>query len=211
MREGRKVLSYINLSLAALVMVVTIVFQGCAGGHSGAPEENNAASSFSETIQQEVMKKISEKVLGDVPLKGDYAKIMERGVLRVALPQPEEPYVTVDPEFGIPGGMFPALLSEMSNVMILKLNMEVLSEDEYPKLLKGDNSQKYDMYVVLEDESNCTHKTNVFYAADSDGAWRSLCITGAEGDELEEVVAEILTYFNKSGIFARIYERYAEK
>lgn len=214
MGKGRKVLKYLVSGLTVFVLVAVLVFSGCDGGGSIAPDENlslNEASSYSETIQQEVMKKISEKVLGDVPLKGDYEKIMERGVLRVALPDTKEPYVMVDPEFGIPSGMFPALLSEISNVMILKLNMEVLPEDQYAKLLKGDYSQKYDMYVVLDGEINCPGQINIFYSATSEGSWKSLCIAGEEGDELEVVVGEILTYFNKSGIFARIYERYAEK
>lgn len=182
---------------------------GCSkNNRSTDPVETS--SSTSETIQIEVMKKISEKVLGDIPNANELAKVRERGVLRVALPGGvESKYISVDPEFGMPGGLFPALLSEVSNVLLLKLNMEVLPDEEYANLLNGEYYDKYDIYVVLDEMSTCPYETKVFYNK-SDG-WKSLCVATDKGEEISDALKEILNYMNKSGIFARIYERYAEK
>lgn len=210
MRGGRKSAGLSLMALSCAVVLLLAFFHGCSHGAGDAVDKTSDAHvSTSETIQLEVMKKISDKVLGDIPNNNELARVRERGVLRVALPPGESEYVKVDPEFGMPGGLFPALLSEISNVMLLKLNMEALSEEDYSKLLKGDNYDKYDIFVVLDEVAACPYQTRVFYNV-KDG-WKSLCVASDKGDEMWEALNGILNYLNKSGIFARIYDRYAEK
>lgn len=195
--------------LAFILLVFTTFFVAASGCRSGERISLDVEQQFgAETIQKEVVAKISRLVLGNIEVTGRFRMIKEKGVLRAALPPANPGFQDIDPEFGVPRGFHPALINEIALILDVKPNITLLDMAPAPPDIPPDWERDYDIIILPEGRGGCgAGKGAKFFFTGPESGWKTLCVAG-EGEALILAVKEILSYLNESGIFARLHKNY---
>ncbi len=186
---------------------ISAIIASCAD-ISGNKSSSGAQSDAPETIQKEVMGRISRRVLSQIPDAGRLKEVRARGVLRVALPATEKPFQYPDPRFGLPAGFNPSLANEISSVLEVKTN--IVMAGEVNKSKNSDWHDKFDVMFLTGETQDCEGGRRIKYFFTGVEGWKTLCVSEQGGPELSAAVVEILIYLNETGIFARLYHDYVE-
>jgi len=192
--------------LLSFLLAATI--SGCPHVKNRINTPETAQNRSADTIQAEIMEKVSERILESVPQKGRLRKIRERGVIRVALPPPNPPFQERDNEFGLPVGFTPALATEIARAMNVKPNISILDALPSPGFASSSWETDYDLIFLPEGAGGCRsgQSTRYFFSGHESG-WKTICATG-DGKALAMAIREILSYLNETGIYARLYNNY---
>jgi len=197
----------VSRAAVALLCGALAAQAGCSSGE----KEKNRPRTGADTIQEEVVERISQRVLKEAEESGRLKEVRERRVLRVALPPPEAPFQEVDPELGAAGGFTPALAGEIALILRVKPLVEVL--DRVPDLpgYPAGWEEKYDLVALPEGAAGCPAERSVkFFFSGPGKGWKTFCAAG-ESDSLARAVEYIFSYLNETGIYTRLYGTYVEK
>lgn len=193
--------------LCAAVIIVALIF-GC--GRS--VEKNASAKKTTDpgTLRSEVIRKISEKVIGGIPNSARLADIRRSGIIRVAYPAEQSPFQSLDPALKLPVGFNPALAAEIAQILEVKTNNTILSNPPDSKFPPQNWQSKYDLLFMPEEAHGCPAENSIryFYSGTGKG-WKTICAAGS-GRELPDAVGEIMTYLNETGIFAQLYKTHVQ-
>ena len=161
-----------------------------------------------DTITDEVITKISNKVIGHIEICGKLEEIKNRGILRVALPAEKKPFQFLDPEYGIPDGFHPALVYEISRIIGVKPNITI-PDDILISSFSGNNwESEFDM-IITDNKRLCDkERAHPFFFSGYDNGWKIICTSDSES--FSEAIDEILIYLNETGIFAQLYTGYVK-
>jgi ABC-type amino acid transport substrate-binding protein len=200
-----------NQHIAKILPILTIaaLLAGCAG--AGKNSKSAVKQPGADTIKEEVVRKISDRVIGGIPITGRLQEIKKRGILRVALPPEETPFQSLDPNLKLPIGFNPALVAEIALILDAKPNITILDRTpdlpSYPPRWKDD----YDLIFLPGSQAGCPKNQSFpyFYTKTPPG-WKIICAAGDDG-AFPSAVGEILTYLNETGIFAQLYRTYVGK
>ena len=157
--------SVMLLMLISGMTVFPILFlNGCGGGDGNEDVRTGSpAAGGGETIQEEIMQRVSSRVLEDVPDEGRLRIVRGRGVLRAAFPPPEPGFQESDPEFGLPVGFNPSLVAEIARVMGVKPNMTILDRPPSQPYVPRDWEEKYDLLFLPPGAGVCGEGQEVKY------------------------------------------------
>lgn len=193
--------------LPVFALFVLFIAAGCADGgrRDTAPA---AMTDTPDTIQEEVMGKISRRVLAPIPDEGGLREVRDRGVLRVALPAGQKPFQYPDPRFGLPSGFNPALANEIASILEVKPNITLL--EKATDINAPEKFHEYDLVFLESQDRPCPSGKTIKYFFDGAGDWKVLCVSESGGPELADAIEEILIYLNETGIFARLYQNYVD-
>lgn len=190
------------MSAATRVLIVGALFffaSGCkekpaVGGGNVRPGIKNR-----DMLSQEIMKKVSDRVLAGVPDTELMKGIRKRGVLRVELPAEKFPFQYL--QDGRPAGFNVDLINEIGWVLGVKPNV---------KIGRGEMREMKELDIFVYESKKSAEGViggiPFFFLGERDG-WLALYV--ADGDEgVTEGVERILDYLEETGIFARLYRRY---
>ncbi|MEW5946620.1 MAG: transporter substrate-binding domain-containing protein [bacterium] len=199
--EAEAAVTRAALAAALAAAVVAFGAVGCARRDEarGAPGRGLPAGGL--TLSQEILGKISARVLDGVPQTPRLRQARESGVLHVALSPSEPPFQYVDGDTGAPAGFNVDLAGEIARILGVKSNVTIGGRDD----ASGESA---DVYFAGAGEDACAggEGTPYFYSGRGKG-WRRICAGG--GDEgVAEAVGRVLDYLNETGIYARLYRRY---
>lgn len=190
--------------IAALALIIALA--GCAAK----PKENHIQTGpkNADTLRSEVLRKISERVIGGIPITGRLAEIKERGAILVALPPEDPPFQSIDPALGLPVGFHPALATEIALLLEVKPNITILKNEQSFQMLDPANGKKYDLVFLPEKSEDCPddRKLPYFFTGSKKG-WKTICVVDNDGS-LTAAVREILTYLGETGIYTQLYLTY---
>lgn len=198
-----------TVSAAALAAALTFLaaYSGC-NKHAPAPA-SPAGPPGPATLSEIVQRKISARVIGEIPREGTLREIRQRGILRVALPPEEPPFQSMSKLIKQPVGFNVALAGAIANVLEVKPNITILKQNEINGINDaGGSTQRYDIVFRTPATSVCAASRSLpyFYIAD-DKTWLTLCVSG-DDDSLMEAVENTLAYFAETGIFTSLYSDY---
>jgi hypothetical protein len=198
---------YTKKILSALILLA--LASGCAGG--GRESRNSNTRAGADTIREEIVRKISDRVIGDIPVTGRLQEIKKRGILRVALPPEEAPFQSLDPTLKLPVGFNPALVAEIALILEVKPNITILGGTSGSDSLPAGWDTKYDLVFLDGNVPACPAKQKIpyFYTLDSPH-WKTICAADTDGGFTSAVI-ETLTYLNETGIFAQLYQTHVAK
>jgi ABC-type amino acid transport substrate-binding protein len=193
--------------LSALILLALIA--GCAG--EGEKNKKSNPQAGADTIREEIVQKISDRVIGGIPVTGRLQEIKKRGILRVALPPKEPPFQSLDPTLKLPIGFNPALVAEIALILEVKPNITILGGTSGAGSLPAGWSTKYDLVFLTEYDSDCPAKQKIPYFYNiARPHWKSICVADTDGG-FTSAVNETLTYLNETGIFAQLYQTHVAK
>ncbi|MFH1538081.1 MAG: hypothetical protein ABIH66_03925 [bacterium] len=150
-------------------------------------------------LSQEIIEKISSRVLAGVPETELLKDIHMRGVLRVELPEEEFPFQYT--LAGRPAGFNVDLIHEIGWVLGAKPNVEIGRTE-----MGGMEELDFFIYKSKKDGEVAIGGIPFFFLGEEQG-WLVMYVT--DGDEgLTEAIKRILDYLEETGVFARLYRRY---
>jgi len=199
----------VNVKFCLAVFIVAAL-AGCGRG-AGKSGAGAARPADAGTIRSEVVRNISGRVIGEIPVAGRLGEIKKRGILRVALPPAEPPFQSLDKTLNLPVGFNPALVAEIALILEVKPNTSILDRQPDPRSYPADWTRKYDLVFLPETAAGCPPKQNIpyFYAGAAAG-WKTICAADPDGG-FSSAVREILIYLNETGIFAQLYRTHVVK
>jgi ABC-type amino acid transport substrate-binding protein len=193
---------------AAALLILATLFSGC-GAHD--KDRTSAVPANADTLQREVIHKISMRVIGGISASGKLSEIKKRGVLRIALPPAEPPFQSVDPNLGIPIGFNPALAYEIATILEVKPNIVILDSNPRRREANIALEKSFDLLFLPERSDACAPGGSLPYFYSGPGAgWKTICSAETDGP-LTIALKEILTYLNETGIYAQLYGTYVSK
>ncbi|MFA6449422.1 MAG: hypothetical protein WCX65_08145 [bacterium] len=198
-----KYLTIIFLCLSVAVLL------GCARGRT--KTSAGLARPAGSDIRADVVRKISSRVIGDIPSTGRLETVKKRGILRVALPPQEPPFQSLDPAMNLPVGFNTALVSEIALILEVKPNITILERQPDLSSYPTDWADKYDLIFLDGPAGACPRNQGIAYFYNGAAAgWKTICAADPNA-ALSSAVKEILVYLNETGIFAQLYRTHVIK
>ncbi len=187
-----------RMKLLSFFFVALVLTSGCGGGAGN--RSSGETPDRTDTIREEVVRKISRRVLSGIKLEGSLAAVKRRGILRVAL-APDSPLLQhLDPNFNIPTGFNPELVAQIASMLEVKPNITML--DAVPDTISGD----YDLIFQPEGGKLCSENSEIRYFYNGrTNEWRTICIADSDPG-LTAAIREILIHLNETGIFAQVFK-----
>ncbi|MEW6200734.1 MAG: hypothetical protein AB1546_02075 [bacterium] len=201
--------SYISLItlLTTLMVSVSFYLTGCAGGKGEGAATKELKEQSAPLLSEEILKKISQRVLADVPNTERLRQVQKMGILRVGLPPFEIPFQYMNEEMDLMVGFNVDMTDEIARILGAKTNLQILDwmDGNYQT---GSTNGRLDIFIFNTGEGHCNGGTEVptFYFGHGKG-WQKICIPDADRG-MAEAIKQILDYLDETGIYARIYRNY---
>ncbi|HOO56274.1 MAG TPA: hypothetical protein PLN69_05600 [bacterium] len=193
----------------SIFLIAFLCAAGCNKTLVNKQDTSPTAVNEADTITDEVITKISNKVIGHIEISGKLEEIKNRGILRVALPAEKKPFQFLDPEYGIPDGFHPALIYEISRIIGVKPNITIPDDILISTFSSGKWDNEFDM-IITDNKKLCAQESShPFFFSGADNGWKIICTS--DSGSFSDAIDEILVYLNETGIFAQLYTGYVKE
>ena len=186
---------------------MSFYFTGCAGGKGEDAPTKELKERTAPLLSEEILKKISQRVLASVPNTERLRQVQKMGILRVGLPPFEMPFQYMDEEMDIMVGFNVDMADEIARILGAKTNFQTLDWKNGNYQAENTNGG-VDIFIFNSMEGHCDGGTEVptFYLGQGKG-WQKICIPDADRG-MSRAMKQILDYLDETGIYARIYRNY---
>ena len=195
--------------ISTVAVAALIGFSGCVKKPAPEPPRTAGGSPGPATLSEKVQRKISARVIGDIPKTGKLREVRQRGILRVALPPEEPPFQSMRAVLKQPAGFNVSLAGAIANVLEVKPNITILKQKDINRINDaGAGGARYDIVFRNPGMAICASDRSLpYFYAGHEKSWLTLCVSG-EDDSLKKAVENTLAYFAETGIFTSMYSDY---